>query len=91
MMAAAMEAAVAVEGNYHEGLTPTPIEILAKPTPPGGHPPNWLDGTWRSLYSRFCSNGAVTIPSHKKESLAPKSRQDTPCKDYVVKDGDVMH
>jgi hypothetical protein len=34
---------------------PTPIEILAKPTPPGGHPPNWLDGTWRSLYSRFCS------------------------------------
>ena len=44
-MAAAMEAAVAVEGNYHEGLIPTPIEILAKPTPPRGHPPNALDGT----------------------------------------------
>lgn len=24
---------------------PTPIEILAKPTPPRGHPPNALDGT----------------------------------------------
>ena len=45
LMAAAMEAAVAVEGNYHEGLIPTPIEILAKPTPPRGHPPISVDGT----------------------------------------------
>ena len=45
LMAAAMEAAVAVEGNYHEGLIPTPIEILAKPTPPRGYPQNALDGT----------------------------------------------
>ena len=42
------------------GKTPTPIEILAKPTPPRGRPPNARDGTWRPHTVDSAENEALS-------------------------------
>ena len=47
-------------GLEYFGEAPTPIEILAMPTPPRGYPPNTLDGTWRPHTVDSAENEALS-------------------------------